>query len=444
MIIMSVIVLMTAAIVHFSWQYASHNNIADMTEQLHDKITSNVSREISTLLGNASADIALIHQLMMEGVVDFTDVTSQERLFLATLQSNPTLSWVTFGFPNGDFFGTQRQGPKTFRSVARRWNPTTKLAKSNNRFFQQGDTGLMFTHSAIKHVPYFAPERAWYKSAVESARRVWTDVYIYASSQKPGIDVAMPLMKNGTISGVVAIGMELGQISDYLGQIEVGKTGISFIINKQSELIAYQDISEVVVTKNIGEKLQLGQLSSSRAPMLRVATQAIEQWDMVHQVHTEDHHQTVMSNGIEYIVTLVSSGHDAWLIGTVIPTKEFMDEVEAVQHQLLLLMGAAILLLAMLAYIWTRAFLVQPLLAITELATKIGQGHEWQEEKTLTSPIVEINRLTHTMKQMALDLFTMRTKEIDHSATQLMRERSLARLNQEMRQTKDVPSLCNV
>ena len=441
-LILLVTVLATAFVVHFSWQYTSHQNTVDMLHKLNARITSDIVHEINRLFGTASANATLVHQLFPEGIHDSTDVISQEKLFLTTLQSNPTLSWVTVGFPNGDFFGTQRQGPNTFRSVTRRWNPKTQQATSTNRFFQQNGTTLTFTHTTVNTVRYFAPERAWYQAALHAEGPVWTDVYIYASSQKPGIDVAIPLKKEGRLMGVVAIGMALDQISEYLSQIAVGKTGTSFIINTRSELIAYPDISEVVVTKKVGEKLQLGHLSSARDSLLSLAAQATAPWDLT-RINTIRRH-TLTTNGMEYIVTLAPSGHDDWLTGTIMPTQEWVEDVNAIQNKLWFVIGAAILILSLFTFVWTRAFLVRPLLAISELATRIGQDKAWQETIPPASPIAEIDQLTRAMRRMGRDLSTLRTQALQQSETKLKREKSFTKLNREMRQAEDVASLCTV
>ena len=194
-VVMLVTVLTTATVFHLSWQKAFHQSVFDLAQKLSNRITSEIAYEVSLLLGGASSEVRQLHKLLTEEVVSLTDNKAKEVLFLSTLQANPHFSWITLGFPNGNFFGAQRQSPDKFRSVERIWNPDTHLAKSTDRFFQRDGDDLSFTQTLVNEVRYFAPERAWYREAVRSGRRIWTDVYIYASSQKPGIDVAMPLEK---------------------------------------------------------------------------------------------------------------------------------------------------------------------------------------------------------------------------------------------------------
>ncbi|MBF0184789.1 MAG: response regulator [Magnetococcales bacterium] len=439
-IIMMVAVLATATVFHLSWRTVFHQSIFELAHRLGNRITSEIAYEISLLLGGASAEVKLLHKLLAEDVVDLHDSAARETFFLAALQTNPTFSWVTFGFPNGDFFGTQRQNSDRYRSVNRIWNPESKLAKSTDRFFQRDGEMLHLLNTIASDQKYYAPDRAWYRDAVRAGRRVWTDVYIYASSQKPGIDVAMPLEKEGQLVGVIAIGIELDQISKYLSTIEVGKSGISFIINRRAELIAYQDAGEVVVTDNVGEKLRLGRLANAKAPMLRVAAKALDQWDLTGVQNVGNHVAEV--DGEEYLVTLAPSIHNDWLIGTVIPSKEFVSEVDSIQNRLLLVVSCAVILMSALVLAWIRAFLVRPLTATTDLVTRIGQGSEWQEEIVATSPIVEINRLVQAMRQMGRDLVTLRSKEHEQVQLRLNQERSLVQLNRAMREADNVETLC--
>ncbi|MEO5340301.1 MAG: response regulator [Magnetococcus sp. MYC-9] len=441
-IILLVTVLATAAVFHLSWQNAFHKSVFDLTQRISNRITSEIAYEVSLLFGNASSKVTLLHQLFTQGVLELGDEKAQETLFLSTLQSTPNFSWVTLGLPRGDFFGTQRQTPDKFRVVKRIWDTDARMARSSERFFQREGEQLIFTHATTQDVRYFAPDRAWYRDAVRTGRRVWTDVYIFASSQKPGIDVAMPLEKEGRVVGVVAIGMELDQISRYLGGIEVGKSGISFIINRRAELIAYQDVSEVVVADNIGEKLKLGLLSQARAPMLQVAARAQEGWDLTQVQSLSSRVEKV--DDVEYLVTLAPSVNNDWLIGTVIPGKEFVAEVDAIQNRLLLGVGMALLLLCALALAWIRTFLVRPLRVTTGLVLRIGQGRGWENGEGKPSPIVEIQKLTQAMQRMGRDLLEMRTRERQQAETRLSQERSFAQLNHEMRTAEDVAGLCRV
>ncbi len=449
LIIMLVILLVTATVVHLSWQYAYQRSVGDLTRKLNTRVISKITTRVDTLLEHASINIMDIHELFLKGVVDHTNTESREGLFLTMIQFNPIFSWITFGFPNGDFFGAQRRGPGEFRFVDRTWNPETNLARSENRFYQRNGDTLMLTHTAIDEVRYFAPDRAWYRDAIRSEGKVWTDVYIYASSQKPGIDVAIPIEKNGQIIGVVAIGMELGQISEYLGGMSVGKAGISFIINGKSELIAYRDVAEVVVTGQVGDAPQLRSLSASRAPLLQIATQATASWNLAGiQVETqktmtaEDSKLPAQYLGKEFLVTLAPLGHEDWLIGTVIPTAEFKAEVDTIQRQLLVFITLAILLLSAVTFALTRAFLTSPLQTITTLMSQVGRCDERESITPVSSPFLEIQQLSQVMKQMGQDLCAMRAKERNLAETKLNQEHSLTRLNQVMRKADDVATLC--
>ena len=447
MAIVLITVLSAATVVHLSWGYAYHRSIDSLTRQLNTRIIAGITNRVGMLLETAAANVSILHDLLLNGVADPTGHESRERLFLTILQSDPTFSWVTLGFPNGDFFGTQRLDSGKFRSVTRTWNPETSLARSDIRFFQRDESSLILTHAASDELRYFAPERAWYRDALLAGDKVWTDVYIYASSKQPGIDVAMPLEKNGRTIGVVAIGMELGQISEYLGGLAVGKTGTAFIVNRRGELIAYRDATEVVVKGQTGNKLQLGRLSSARAPLLRVAADALK---MVNLANIQAETQRMVTpketnlpsghRGMEHLVTLAPSGHGDWLIGTVIHTEEFMAEVRTIQNQLLLVISTAIFLLSLLILTLTRTFLVRPLERITGLTADIGRCDV--ERSVMVSPIVEIQSLATAMARMERDLCALRDKEQNDAKARLEQEQSFARLNQQMRSASDMAALC--
>ncbi len=445
--IMLITVLAAAVVVHLSWEHAYQRSVETLTRQLNTRTISGITDRVHMLLESADANLDTLHGLLRNDIGDVTDRTALERLFLTLLRANPAFSWITIGFPNGDFFGTQRQTADAFRAVNRVWDPEKKVARSENRFFQRGESTLLFTHSTVEDLAYYAPQRAWYRDAVRNGSKVWTDVYIYASSRRPGIDIAMPLKKNGHLTAVIAIGMELGQISDYLGGLKVGRTGTSFIIDQNSALIAFQDETEVVVTGEIGGKPQLGRLAAARSPLLQVAAEAVtaltgadingeRQWRLT----ASGSRLPVGYRGAGFLVTLAPSGHGDWLIGTVIPTAEVMAGVNRIQQQLLFSIGPAVALLGTVLFFLTRLFLVRPLQTITRQTARIGHCRE--QPALPGSPIVEIHHLAAAVTHMGRDLCAMRGRERDQARARLDQEQSFARLNQAMRRAADLDALC--
>ena len=450
-VIMLAPLLIITTIVDLSWRYAYNETVHDFARQVNAHIIEETSKHVEVLFESASTKVADLHHLFQTGMLDLRDTHAREQLFLNILRANRTFSWITLGFPNGDFFGTQHHRSGAYRSVTRTWDPTTKQAHGKDRFFLYEDSAFHFSYETATQLPYFAPDRAWYQSAVRTGHQVWTDVYIYSSSHKPGIDVAMPLEHNGQVVGVVAVGMELGKISAYLRTLSARQPGVVFLINHDAELIAYQDETEVVVTEQAGAPPQLGRLSAARSPWLRIAAQAVRHvplktiyTEIRFTVEADDPNLPASHAAKPYLVTLSPSGYMGWLTGTVIPMAVLVSKADAIQNNLLIFIALVTTVLGFVAYTLTRSLLIRPLAKIAGMRSRIGQGDLENTMADMVSPIVEIQHLAITTDTMKRDLHALRLRENQQAETRLEQERNLAQLNRTLQAVDELPEVFEI
>jgi hypothetical protein len=121
-------VAMTAASVHVPWFLVSRDNVAEMARQLNTEIVSGVNREVSSIFESAIAAQSALRDSLLDGVINLEDKRSRDRLFLALLRANQHFSWVSFGKPNGDFYGAQRIDELHLRVAESIWSAERKEA----------------------------------------------------------------------------------------------------------------------------------------------------------------------------------------------------------------------------------------------------------------------------------------------------------------------------
>ena len=98
-------VLVTAALVYVPWYLTATRNIGDTVRALDRQISAQVASEIERLFSSAQGSVQALRTVLFQRVISSTDAAKREFLFLAHLESDPSLTWVSFGFPNGDFLG---------------------------------------------------------------------------------------------------------------------------------------------------------------------------------------------------------------------------------------------------------------------------------------------------------------------------------------------------
>lgn len=404
-------VAMTAVSVHLPWHLVSRNNVAEMSRQLNAEIVSGVNREVSSIFESAIAAQTALRDSLHDGVIELEDKRSRDRLFFALLNANPHFSWVSFGKPNGDFYGAQRLDELHLRLAESKWIAERKEAlRTEDSFINSGDQ-ISYTGSKTRMSDYYAPERSWYRKAVANpGTHIWTDIYVFDASRRPGLNTAITLQERNTgeLAGVISIAIELDRISRYLANLTNLRTGTAFIIDRAGNLVAFQDPREVTRTSQRADLPELKPLADSYHPMLQVAHAGIveagarlDSLDGPKQFVVHD------SSSARHFLTLAPADRAGWLIGTVIPEADFMAPIEANYYRLALALLAAIVVVGFMATLASRYLFVVPLSRLVAETGKIAQ-FKLDQVQRVSSPVIELDALSSSIEQMSRGLGSFR------------------------------------
>jgi adenylate cyclase len=402
-------VIVTALAIHLPWQYTARQNVEDIARQLNDEIITGIRREVGGLFERTEAVQRSIRDIFSRRVVDIADKVRRDQLYFAILQTNPHFSWVSFGYPNGDFFGANRRDSDNFRIVESRWDDQNKQATRQIDYYVRNEKSIYFTHSKTKQNDYYAPGRDWYKKAIETNEDIWTDVYVFASSGKPGINTATVLELDGEPVGVISIAIELERISLYLRELRVGATGVEFIVNANGEMIAFEDQKHVTEASAGGPRPRLKGLSDAAHPLLRIASQALDAAGgslvdfgasrQIRHIHPDTEES--------YFVTFAPVGHRDWIVGTVIPEADFLRRIDENTEKLLYALLSAIAVVALVATGLSRILFVRPLSRIIAQTERI-ERLDLESVNRIPSRIKEIDSLSSALQRMSLGLGSFR------------------------------------
>jgi adenylate cyclase len=404
-------VAFTAAAVHLPWLFVSRDNVAEMARQLNGEIVSGVNREVSNIFDSAIAAQSALHDALYDGVIDIEDKRSRDRLFFALLNANPHFSWVSFGKPNGDFYGAQRRDEVNLRIADSKWFAARNEAERTEDYFVNDGERISLTVTKHKVNDYYSPARAWYRLAIRNpGQHIWTDIYVFDVSRKPGLNTAITLnhRSSGDLVGVVSIAIELERISRYLAGLTSLRSGSAFIIDREGHLVAFPDPREITRPSRIPDQPELTPLKDSYHPMLQVAQAGIVQSGLkLEELSATRQMVTEGPNGGRYFLTLAPSVRDGWLIGTVIPEKDFMGPIEANYVRLALAVLIAVLVVGAMAIVVSRYLFVAPLQRLMGETRKIAQ-FDLDDVRRVPSPLIEIDALSNSIEQMSRGLGSFR------------------------------------
>jgi hypothetical protein len=205
--------LLTAASSFFTSQRVLQEHARQIMTNVADLAQSQSYRHLVTAQQTAELTI----HMLTDEVLDLSDTQIEPltRYFHDQLSLYPHFAGIYLGLPNGDFFDVRRHNqkdPDGFR---------TKIITHTNK---HKEIRLIWRNShrqfvEQKQVPddnYDPRLRPWYRKAFEKRRSIWTDPYIFFTSQKPGITVAAPWYDaQGQLKGIVGVDLAIDRLSTF-------------------------------------------------------------------------------------------------------------------------------------------------------------------------------------------------------------------------------------
>ena len=203
-------------------------------------------------LAHAHAAATLTRRLVSANVVGINEESfdSLERYFLDQLAIYPHFAGIYLGQPDGDFFYVSRDAQKPGAAFR------TKIIQHKNdthstRLIWRDEQLNVIANTYDTEDDFDPRNRPWYKSADAQRQIVWTDPYIFYTSQKPGITIAGPTYDDrGALQGVIGVDIEIDQLSRFIGNMNIGKHGRAFMINNNGDVVAFPDLEKIKTTGN--------------------------------------------------------------------------------------------------------------------------------------------------------------------------------------------------
>ena len=157
-------VLSTALVIHLSWSWTARRNIESVVASLNGQTADAVEASLHIPRRRGAAEI--VRSILFQATISADDEAKREFVFLSVLRSNPALSWVGFGFPDGRFFGSHATTEGTIEMVEI-GAPDSLGARTLRRDIYAPIPGDIFFKERIKGTSqYEAKGSPWYRSAV--------------------------------------------------------------------------------------------------------------------------------------------------------------------------------------------------------------------------------------------------------------------------------------
>ncbi|MFM7425338.1 MAG: cache domain-containing protein [Elainella sp.] len=401
----------TAAIVYIPWAMTSRRNVNALMSQVNQEIVGATRQEVERLFLSAQSAQQLTQSSFKQQIVALDDLKQQEAFFLSALAANPDFTWIQLGFANGDFIGAQRTPDGLLRFHIRDWDPQTRKTSSQIHSYRTVGSELKLVERDRSEMTpaFYAPQRPWYQNAMKTpGETAWT-VYVYRSTNAPGMDATMQLRQGQQTVGVIGVGIELTQLSSYLQRLKGEQAGEAFIINSQNELIASTDPKEVEPAQiQQSSQLRLRSFEQAQNPQLQFASRMIQDQKIgLNQLKTwQQYSYTDPDTGEQYLISLAPVGYLDWMVGTVIPKSSYLTEINQNKQILLVVISLFVLTTAGLAVLSVERLIARPILRVAHAAADI-EAEQFQLDSL--TPVAErtdeLGQLARVFQKMAQQIY---------------------------------------
>ena len=329
-----------------------------------------IAEQVKTYLAKHSDSTMMIKEAFETGLVNPDDRDELLKYFLSLKRIYPYFVNINYGDESGYFLMVPPQRPEVHKLFDPRIRP-------------------------------------WYKGAMKAQGLYWTDVYIFASSQRPGITVSVPIFnRRQRAFAVASIDIDLWTLSSFLKKIQVGRSGYAFIMeNDTGRIIAHPKLPRLYENPSEIERLSNGISALKKAKATFGAT---------------------FDKGMKFFMAHVDYPENNWTIGVTIPASDFMANLKRVKQASISIILGAVLLASLMSYLLTRT-VARPLKELKKGFETISRG-ELDHEIDVRDPGL-IGSLAESFNRMAMSLRQSR-EELERTYRSLAEKEKMAALGQ--------------
>jgi two-component system, sensor histidine kinase ChiS len=384
-----VILIVTLALVIIGVSYYNgHRAVGEIGLQLHQEISARIRQQVRTFLQAPHFVNALNTKL---DVSNFENLAKQFQHQVNTSD----VPYVFYGDEQGNFIGVQRMEDKTVLKIR------DQKSASLRHIYEIDESGRRILQLRNKTQKYDPRRRPWYQKAKKVRKATWSEIYVSAHRNVLQVTPVAPVFdKEGKLRGVFGANFILSQISDFLKELKIGKTGQAFIMDSTGKLIAAS--TDTPLSKQFGISPRPLSAERSENPVIQSVAQHItHKWGSISSFANQQRNEVFKLDGRTTELSLYEDRRGIhWIIAVTIPDTDF---TEGIQDNLLWTLGLSLLaiLVAIIVGIFVAQQVTNPILQLNQHVKELTTG-DWKTWNLST----DINRKDE-IGELALSFSTM-------------------------------------
>ncbi len=417
----------TVALVEYFSFKNSQEAVSDIVSQLRSEISSRIDLHLRDYLETPH----LINQNNLKSYqINLIDINNQDNLARYFWKQKQVfdVNAVYFGNQRGGYVGAE---PENKIAITRDFSVGDFL------FYDSDNKGSKVGTPKLVKKNYNSLERPWYKAAAAKKSSTWSNIYTYSDGTDIAIAAATPVYKNNELQGVLSVDLSLNQINSFLRKIKVGKSGRTFIVERDGFLVA-SSTNEDTYSKQGNEFKRLA-ATRSHYPLVSKSTEFLQnRFGSLKNIKKTQQLEFKIKGKRQYLqVTTFNDKYGLdWLIVVVIPEADFMAQIHDNQRNAFLLSLFA-LIIAIIIGILTARRISQPILRLNQAVKDITEGKWEATDSVKDSRISEVSELATSFNSMAHQLHqsfeTLEEKNEELQRLDKLKDEFLANTSHELR-----------
>lgn len=395
-LLVAVSIGMSTSVVHSLWWTTARENSRMLAAEINSQIANTVRIEVGLTLRSAEAAWAAVRTVFVQNVITTRQADKREFVFLSQLQAQPNISWIVFGWPDGDFFASHRLGDDGLEMIEIDDEIRDRMLRTDRYIFIPGD--IQFEERNFSPTTYDPREHAWYRNFIERDAPDWIEARGLPGSDKTAYAFAGPVDVNRRRQGVLAVVIETDRLSRFLATLQPGEFGAAFILDAEGEVIAVPDPNADEITParmGEGSLYEVAKISGEKL-LGRSGTRVAASSTI-----------RIVNDGVPYAVALTPLGFYGWRVATVIPESAFLSGFDKTLMNLIYVLVGVVIAATGFAIWLVRRVVSNPLARIVEDLSKVERFDIEQIERR-PSKLSELANLSAATANMAAGLSAFR------------------------------------
>lgn len=387
-------VTLALLIIGIGWSGARQSLLDAATKSAQDA-GQLVTEKARRMLEPAQVTLRLLASTSLVEAKSLDERLERVRTMTDILVSNSLVSSVFVGYGDGSFFLVR---PLDQSSVRRRFNAPPKAnfmvqsvqvrggKKSGEFLFFNTERHLLERRPQADYL--FDPrQRPWYKAASGSAEAIFTEPYVFFSTQQVGVTLSQSSLDGNATFGIDVV---LDDLALSLSDLRITPNTQLALVNSKNQVLAYPAMNRVLA--EVDGRFEFKTLSELEVPSLSA----------LHSQHLAEGQAVPYTvDGVEWLGA--SLPFDVWPADGIrllvaAPTDELLGDLKKKALHLALVVAAAALLLMPLGW-FAGATIGHSLDRLSRLAKRISQFN-FRSPAPRVSYVREVNALSSVMVDM--------------------------------------------